>query len=151
MAGPATNVATIGAVAKTLGRRALALYLATIIIGSVAFGLLFTWLLAGVGKQALLHEHGHPWWSIASAVVLLGLTAHFALNELHRRLTAGGQSAGEQPAGDECHSCASDDSGPTAAIPTGDVIQIAIDGMHLPVVRQPRNPRPAIGARRGPR
>ena len=37
MAGPATNVATLGAVYRTLGRRPLAIYLSTIIVGSVAF------------------------------------------------------------------------------------------------------------------
>lgn len=127
MAGPATNVATIGAVAKTLGRRALTVYLATIIVGSVAFGLLFNWLLTGVGEQSLLHEHGHPWWAVASAVALLALTAYFALQEARRRL-AGPRAA----AAGECRSCT--DDAPASSADGGasdaDAIQVAIDGMH---------------------
>ena len=59
MAGPATNAATIGAIFRALGKRALAVYLATIIAGSLAAGLLFDFLLAGAARSAgHLHEEG---------------------------------------------------------------------------------------------
>jgi len=41
MAGPATNVATIGAVYRTLGASVLGLYLGTVVVMSLGFGLLF--------------------------------------------------------------------------------------------------------------
>ena len=47
MAGPASNVATIGAILKGFGPRILGIYLGTIIVGSVGLGILFdTWYSA---------------------------------------------------------------------------------------------------------
>lgn len=83
MAGPATNVATIGAVRKTLGGRALAVYLSVIIIGSIAAGLLFEAVLPDSAIVTLHDHHGSPsWWATASAVLLLALIARFAWLEL---------------------------------------------------------------------
>ncbi len=78
MAGPATNVATIGAVYRAFGKRTLAIYLTTIIVGSVAFGLVFEGLVGG-SVSAAVTEHAHAtWWAQGAAVVLLGLLARFA-------------------------------------------------------------------------
>jgi uncharacterized membrane protein YraQ (UPF0718 family) len=58
-AGPATNTVTIGVVKKMLGTRSLYIYLGTIVIGSVLFGLgldyLFT--LSDIDPKALIHLH----------------------------------------------------------------------------------------------
>src|SRR5690606_154518 len=45
MAGPATNVATIGAVYRAFGRRILTIYLGTIVLGSLALGWAFESIL----------------------------------------------------------------------------------------------------------
>ncbi len=83
MAGPATNVATIGAIAKTLGRRMLVVYLATIVVGSLALSLVFDWVIGDeAARAALSHEHAAAWWAVASAVLLLALLAWFASSEL---------------------------------------------------------------------
>jgi copper chaperone CopZ len=79
MTGPATNVATITTVAKTLGRRALAVYLASIAVGSLAFGLAVDWI-ATPGVAAGVAQHGGhdllpPWVGHASAVALVALMA----------------------------------------------------------------------------
>lgn len=58
MAGPATNVATIGAVYRTFGRRSLGVYLGTIILGSIGFGLAFDALASAMGFSPLAHVHG---------------------------------------------------------------------------------------------
>ena len=81
MAGPATNVATIGAVFRALGRRALAIYLTTVIVGSISCGWFFDFLIdARVAR--IVHTHGSAdWWSAASAVILLVLIAWFAVQE----------------------------------------------------------------------
>ncbi|QDU87065.1 putative permease [Pirellulimonas nuda] len=84
MAGPATNVATIGAVYRVLGRSALVVYLAVTILGSLAAGLLFERLAAiAPPVSAAGHVHGGAnGWSITSAVALTALFAWFAIDEL---------------------------------------------------------------------
>ena len=84
MAGPATNVATIGAIYRGLGGRALTVYLTTIVGGSVVAGLLFDSLLASaVGHAVHVHQHT-TWWSVLSAIALLVLMAWFAIDDLRR-------------------------------------------------------------------
>ncbi len=82
MAGPATNVATIGAIYRTLGGRALLVYLGTIVGGSIGLGLAFDFVLQASAISAVGHHHGAAWWSVASAVVLLLLVSWFALRSL---------------------------------------------------------------------
>jgi len=87
MAGPATNVATIGAVYRTLGRRALAIYLSTVLLGSIACGWLFGFVIDGEATD-VNHMHAAPaWWSVASAVVLLAIVSWFALQDVRRRMS----------------------------------------------------------------
>jgi len=97
MAGPATNVATIGALYRVLGGRSTAVYLVTIVVGSVGLGLAYD---AWIGLEAVSlgagHEHGGhgSWWAIASAVALCALIGWFAIDDL-RRLVTGGGGAGD--------------------------------------------------------
>ncbi len=86
MAGPATNVATIGSIRKTIGGRALVVYLATIIVGSMVAGLLFDQVLAPAAGDSHVHEHPVTWWGVASAVVLMALVGWFAVSDLGRLL-----------------------------------------------------------------
>ncbi len=89
MAGPATNVATIGAIRRSLGTRSLLAYLVAIIGGSVGLGVAFDFLLRAAPSIAG-HEHGSPaWWKIASAAVLLALLAWFAIDDARRWLRRG--------------------------------------------------------------
>jgi uncharacterized membrane protein YraQ (UPF0718 family)/copper chaperone CopZ len=84
MAGPATNVATIGAVHRGFGTRVLAIYLGTIIIGSIGLGMAFDAVLPTAVAQVILHGDHSAWWAVASAVLLLGLMARFALQDVLR-------------------------------------------------------------------
>ncbi|MDH3404223.1 MAG: permease [Acidobacteriota bacterium] len=85
MAGPASNVATIGAVYRALGKKALAIYLATIVAGSLGLGVLFDGVIgSAAARAAVAHEHGAAWWGVASAAALLALTAWFAVEDLRR-------------------------------------------------------------------
>ncbi len=74
MAGPATNVATIGAVYRTLGLRLLAVYLATVIIMSIAFALLFETMFA---EQVVIsiHQHENQLLGIVCFVILACVSA----------------------------------------------------------------------------
>ena len=60
MAGPATNVATITVLGKTMGRKSLIIYLTTIIGGAILFGLLTNWLIpADFILSKVMHIHGN--------------------------------------------------------------------------------------------
>ncbi|TPV94723.1 MAG: hypothetical protein B7733_13830 [Myxococcales bacterium FL481] len=82
MAGPATNVATIGAIYRSLGLRASAVYLGTIVVGSVGLGLAFDSLLANPTAAAVGHSHHTGAVAWAAAAVLVGLLGWFAVADL---------------------------------------------------------------------
>ena len=82
MAGPATNVATMGAVYRGLGLRPLIVYLTTIIAGSIAAGFVFDSVVQVPELTMLQHEHGTEWWSTVSAIVLLLVLAKCAVDDV---------------------------------------------------------------------
>lgn len=119
IAGPATNVATMGAIYRVLGGRTLAIYLTTIAVGSVAFGLLFDWLIAPASATlpAMAHEH-HSWWGVASAAALLALLGWFACEDLARLVRA----RRSEPAIEEVHTpscCAHKSPAPLPVVEIG--------------------------------
>jgi uncharacterized protein len=113
MAGPATNVATIGSVYRTLGARALAAYLGAVVSGSLIAGLVFDWILTPSAVAAIHHHHEAAWWTVGAAVVVLALIAWFAWDDARARLgrwrgRASGEHTIEVPViGMTCNSCAS--------------------------------------------
>jgi len=108
MAGPATNVATIGAVYRAFNARVLAIYLLNIIAGSVIFGLAYELFFGDVVVGAA-HAHAHTaWWSQAGAVVLSAMIGWFALEDLRpllARLRPAGAGSGEIVVGVEGMTC----------------------------------------------
>ena len=101
MAGPATNVTTIGAIRSTLGNRALAVYLFTIVIGSMSCAWLFDWLISSPittrGHGTHLHDHS-AWWSALSGVIVWGLILWFAFGKVQSFFgTTAAPVAGNQP------------------------------------------------------
>ncbi len=83
MAGPATNIATMGAVYRTLGRRSFIVYLFAITIGSLGAGLLFNRVIPIDAETLQPHFHS-GWWQTLSGVVLLVITGVFAIQEAAR-------------------------------------------------------------------
>ena len=79
MAGPATNVATIGAIQQAFGARILGLYLATIIVGSVSLGMAYDALFTTNVAAAMAHGEHEAWWAVGSAVVLTVLFLRYAV------------------------------------------------------------------------
>ncbi len=81
MAGPATNIASILIIGKVLGKKALLLYLISIILGSVVFALIVDFLLpakwfALTVTTDMLHHHQKDlffWFKSISGIMLLGL------------------------------------------------------------------------------
>ncbi|MCO4769724.1 MAG: permease [Deltaproteobacteria bacterium] len=79
MAGPATNVATLGAVKRAFGNRTLGIYLGSLVGGSVVFGLAYEALFGALTLGAVhAHAHAPAWWAQAAAVGLVGAIAWFA-------------------------------------------------------------------------
>ena len=82
MAGPATNVATIGAVYRTLGGRVLGLYLGTVIVMSFILGLTFDFVLISDTVQTS-HEHSSlSDLNKISAVVVIMLLAWLSMKRI---------------------------------------------------------------------
>ena len=78
MAGPAANFASIIIVGKSLGRRAAAIYLGTIVVGAIAFGLCIDYLmprswfpLSAMASQMHCHLQVGLFPGLCSAVLIL--------------------------------------------------------------------------------
>lgn len=76
LAGPATNAASIAMVGKIIGKRATVVYLASIMTSSLLLGLAADQLYVALGFSVTDwvntgQEHGHPWYHLASAILLL--------------------------------------------------------------------------------
>jgi len=94
IAGPATNAVAFTTVKKILGTRSLIIYLVTIFIGAVGFGLVLNYFLpASLNMSAMMHEHETrrlPWYFIAGGIILLGMMGCYYFRGLVRRLSAKG-------------------------------------------------------------
>lgn len=110
MAGPATNVATVGAVYRSFGLRHLGVYLAVVILGSLGFALAFDGVLTAPTLEAL-HVHEHTsWWRVAGAAVLAALMLWFASAEAlaaYRRRFASAEALEIHVEGMKCGRCES--------------------------------------------
>ncbi|MEZ5588270.1 MAG: permease [Sedimenticolaceae bacterium] len=100
MAGPATNIATMGAIYRALGGRVLALYLGTVIVASIGLGMGFEFVLGDTATDAPMHRHlSAAWWEIGAAIVLVGLMAFLLLRRGWQRYLAP-QTGAQAGAGD---------------------------------------------------
>ncbi len=83
MAGPATNIATMGAIYRALGLPILMWYLGTVIVTSMVLGMGFNFLLDISSIDYIVHNHTTgDWWQIALAIVLLLLLAFLLLRRI---------------------------------------------------------------------
>ena len=110
MAGPATNLTTMGAIRKRFGWRVLAIYLGTLIVGSFLAAYLFDEIISesSIGFAGA-HSHNHQnWWSILSAGVLLLLIGQILAKRWFRSSHTVGDDAIELSInGLHCQSCVS--------------------------------------------
>jgi copper chaperone CopZ len=81
MAGPATNVATVGAVYRSFGLRNLLIYLGTLAIGSVLLGMLFDFVIPAQPAAAGAEAHHFSWLTIGAGGVVLLLVVYFAIRD----------------------------------------------------------------------
>lgn len=79
MAGPATNAATLTVLWRTIGKKATLIYLASIVLGAITFGLIMDYgldsslFLTGLPAGHHVHGAGFEWLAITSSLVLIGL------------------------------------------------------------------------------
>ncbi len=98
MAGPATNVATLGAVYRALGKRVLAIYLGTVAVMSILLGLTFDWVLGAAAGPAHQHGSGGSLLQVVSALAVAALLVFLIGRRFFRNRTDAGRS-GEESAG----------------------------------------------------
>ena len=79
MAGPASNLATIGAIYKTFGKKNSVIYLGTILLGSLFFAMTFDFVLSDTSSSSF-HEH-HQTWQIPFSILLFVSLTYFAWEE----------------------------------------------------------------------
>lgn len=92
MAGPATNVTTMGAIHQHFGKRSLAAYLGSIVIGSMIGAWMFHAFFPSqvvAGESAHTHQHGASWWTASCTILLMVLMLWFALSDLQKRFVSG--------------------------------------------------------------
>lgn len=90
-AGPATNTVTIGVVKKMLGTRSLYIYLGSIIIGSMLFGMGLDYIfdITNISPQSLIHmDENAGFISVLSSLVLWGFVLYFLLKPYIKQETA---------------------------------------------------------------
>ena len=90
-AGPATNTVTIGVVKKMLGTTSLYIYLGTIIVGSLVFGLGLDYIFDtnSIDVKSLIHmDEEVGLIEIASSTILWGLILFFLLKPAYKKITA---------------------------------------------------------------
>lgn len=87
-AGPATNTVTIGVVKEMLGKTTLYIYLGTIIVGSVLFGLVLDYLFASVDIKEIIHLHEEAGFiEIFSSIVLSILLIYFVIKPMIKKFS----------------------------------------------------------------
>ncbi len=106
MAGPATNLATLGAVYRTLGRKALSVYLGTIVVGSVTLAYAFDAFFPLSITAPHHHVHEASLLAQVTAALLVGMMVWFATEDARAWL-----------------------SRRTAAAPTSTSLTVAVEGM----------------------
>lgn len=93
IAGPATNIATIGAIKSQFSRLAFWTYLATAILGSLLFAILFDVFFPGQIAGQELHQHEHSGWlNQISAAILLAIFAYIWISGQWKRIAAPDES-----------------------------------------------------------
>ena len=87
-AGPATNTVTIGVVKKMLGTKSLYIYLGSIIIGSIVFGLGLDYVfsISNINPASLIHMHEEAGIiAILSSIILWILILYFSIKSYFKK------------------------------------------------------------------
>ncbi|CAM4096826.1 SO_0444 family Cu/Zn efflux transporter [Pseudoalteromonas byunsanensis] len=91
LAGPATNIATLGVVGKELGKRAVIAYLGGVIGVAIIFGFLTDFLVESYGftvepMMQIQHEVLPQWFTLLTGLVLLALMFRLMLIDIRKKV-----------------------------------------------------------------
>lgn len=86
MAGPATNIATIGALYRVFGRKVVTIYVLTVAVFSIAFAALFHFTLGNAAVEAIHNHHDTNWLYTISTIILLIIIAFLAFRDIRKRM-----------------------------------------------------------------
>ena len=120
LAGPATNITSLTVLLKILGKRATAIYLSTIALSAVVFGLVLdqVYSVLGMSAQAVAGQAAEviPHWAqIGGALILLGLSIKPVYRALRSRFMPG-----KEPIQDAACHCPSASGHPLTQMPQED-------------------------------
>ena len=134
MAGPATNVATVGAIWRAFGTRTLVTYLSVVVGGSLLLALAYEPLLGGLTPLSVGAEAHTGVVPTLAAVALCALCVRFALDDLtdwlrRRRSTSQAHTQQRQwhVEGMTCGGCASRLERTLSSIPGVDHAAVSFD------------------------
>ena len=133
MAGPATNVATIGAIYRSLGKRVLGIYLATVAVFSMLFGWLFDFVIVPNKAVTLMYHHGTNWFYTVCAIILIALLAYLSGNNLFRKYKTKSSAALEDDMlklkikGMSCQHCAMTVTKALESVPGVSKVKVSLD------------------------
>jgi uncharacterized membrane protein YraQ (UPF0718 family) len=102
LAGPATNMASLTVLTGVLGKRATAIYLASIAVCAVLFGLIVDQVYAslGISAQAMVGQASEivpEWAGLIGAIVILGMSVKPIWGAIRTRFKAAGPSEETMP------------------------------------------------------
>src|SRR5210317_1054964 len=102
LVGPATNVASLTVVTGILGKRATAIYLASIAICAVVFGLIVdqVYVSFGISAQAMVgraSEFVPEWAGLMGAILILGMSLKPIWSSIKARFKSAGPQAEMEP------------------------------------------------------
>jgi uncharacterized protein len=89
MTGPATNAATMVIIGRVMGRRVLLLYLASISVLALVFGIGLDWLVGRTGlavNTGMTHVHGEGFWNQLLMWGTAGLLTFFITLHLYNKV-----------------------------------------------------------------
>ena len=86
MTGPATNAATLATLASQVGKRAAIIFLLTVVVSSLAGGLILDAIFQGDVNQ-IIHAHGFmlpQWFKSVCAIILLAVLMYGIMHSRHK-------------------------------------------------------------------
>jgi uncharacterized membrane protein YraQ (UPF0718 family) len=102
LAGPATNMASLTVLTANLGKRATAIYLSSIAVCAVLFGLIIdqVYLLLGISAQAMVGRASEivpPWAGLIGAIVILAMSVKPVWGAIRARFKPAGPKQEIEP------------------------------------------------------